>query len=72
MGWRFQKRKKLLPGVTLNLGKKSAGFTLRIGPFSFSINSKGQRSMTTRSGIPGLYHTSKLKKTDRSSGQSKT
>jgi uncharacterized protein (TIGR03382 family) len=25
MGWRFQKRKKLLPGVTLNLGKRGAG-----------------------------------------------
>jgi uncharacterized protein (TIGR03382 family) len=25
MGWRFQKRKKLLPGVTLNLGKRGVG-----------------------------------------------
>ena len=24
MGWRFQKRKKVLPGLTLNLGKRSA------------------------------------------------
>lgn len=30
MGWRFQKRKKLLPGVTLNLGKRGAG--LSVGP----------------------------------------
>jgi len=29
MGWRFQRRKKLLPGVTLNLGKRSAG--VRVG-----------------------------------------
>jgi hypothetical protein len=28
MGWRFQRRKKLLPGVTLNLGKRGAGFSL--------------------------------------------
>jgi uncharacterized protein (TIGR03382 family) len=25
MGWRFQKRKKLLPGVTLNVGKRGLG-----------------------------------------------
>jgi uncharacterized protein (TIGR03382 family) len=25
MGWRFQKRKKLLPGDTLNLGKRGVG-----------------------------------------------
>jgi len=25
MGWRFQRRKKLLPGITLNLGKRGAG-----------------------------------------------
>jgi len=30
VGWRFQKRKKLLPGVTLNLGKRGAG--LSVGP----------------------------------------
>ena len=30
MGWRFQRRKKLLPGVTLNVGKRGAGVS--IGP----------------------------------------
>jgi len=25
MGWRFQRRKNLLPGVTLNIGKRGAG-----------------------------------------------
>lgn len=25
MGWRFQKRRKLLPGVTLNVGKRRLG-----------------------------------------------
>jgi hypothetical protein len=29
MGWRFQRRKKLLPGVTLNLGKRGAGLSVR-------------------------------------------
>jgi hypothetical protein len=30
MGWRFQKRKKLLPGVTLNVGKRSG--SVSVGP----------------------------------------
>jgi hypothetical protein len=30
MGWRFQRRRKLLPGVTLNLGKRGAGVS--VGP----------------------------------------
>jgi hypothetical protein len=30
MGWRFQRRRRILPGVTLNLGKRGAG--LSAGP----------------------------------------
>jgi uncharacterized protein (TIGR03382 family) len=30
VGWQFRRRKKLLPGVTLNLGKRSAGMS--VGP----------------------------------------
>jgi hypothetical protein len=36
MGWRFQKRKKLLPGVTLNLGKR--GGSLSAGPRGAKMN----------------------------------
>ena len=35
MGLRFQKRKKLLPGVTLNIGKR--------GPSSLSFGRRGAR-----------------------------
>ncbi len=28
MGWQFRKRKKVLPGVTLNVGKRSAGVSV--------------------------------------------
>ena len=28
MGWRFQRRRKILPGVTLNVGKRSAGVSV--------------------------------------------
>jgi hypothetical protein len=27
VGWRFQRRKKILPGVTLNLGKRGGGLS---------------------------------------------
>lgn len=30
MGWRFQRRRKILPGVTLNVGKRSG--SVGVGP----------------------------------------
>ena len=27
MGWRFQRRKRILPGLTLNLGRRGAGLS---------------------------------------------
>ena len=36
MGWRFQKRKKLVPGLTLNLGKRGA--SLSAGPRGAKVN----------------------------------
>lgn len=36
MGWRFQRRKRLLPGVSLNLGKRGASFSA--GPRGAKVN----------------------------------
>lgn len=36
MGWRFQRRKRLLPGVGLNLGKRGA--SLSAGPRGAKVN----------------------------------
>ena len=36
MGWRFQRRKRLLPGVTLNVGKR--GGSLSVGPRGAKTN----------------------------------
>jgi hypothetical protein len=36
MGWRFQRRKKLLPGATLNVGKR--GGSLSVGPRGAKVN----------------------------------
>ena len=45
MGWRFQKRKKLLPGLTLNLGKRSASFSA--GPRGAKVNVGRRRLAAT-------------------------
>jgi len=42
MGWRFQRRKKLFPGVTLNLGKRGAGL---------SVGRRGARVSASRRGL---------------------
>ena len=42
MGGRFQRRKKLLPGVTLNVGKRGAGL---------SVGRRGARVSTSRRGL---------------------
>lgn len=40
MGWRFQKRKKLMPGVTLNVGKRSGG--LSFGPRGAKVSASNR------------------------------
>ncbi len=42
MGWRYQRRKQLLPGVRLNIGKR--------GPSSLSFGRRGARVSVGRSG----------------------
>jgi hypothetical protein len=36
MGWRFQRRRKLLPGLSLNLGKRGA--SVSAGPRGAKVN----------------------------------
>jgi hypothetical protein len=36
MGWRFQRRRKILPGVTLNVGKRGA--SVSAGPRGAKVN----------------------------------
>lgn len=50
MGFRFQKRIKILPGVTVNLGKR--GISTSIGVRGARIN-LGKRGVRTTLGIPG-------------------
>ena len=50
MGWRFQKRKKILPGVTLNLGKRGLG--VGVGPRGARV-SAGRRGLTATISLLG-------------------
>lgn len=48
---RFRRTFKILPGLKLNINKRSVGLTLGIRGAHFSVNTKGQK--TTSIGIPG-------------------
>lgn len=57
MTWRWRKRKKILPGVTVNATNKSIGLTIG-GKFArISVNSSGK--VTVGQSLPGtgLYRT---------------
>lgn len=51
MGLRFRRSIKILPGVKLNLGKKSAGVSVGTTGARYSVNSSGRKTPTI--GIPG-------------------
>jgi hypothetical protein len=51
MPWRFRKRKKLFPGVTLNLSDKGAGVTVGNRGGRVSVNSSGRT--TVGASVPG-------------------
>jgi hypothetical protein len=55
MGWRFQKRKKILPGVTLNLGKRSAGLSLGPRGAKMSASNRGVGASLTLLGTGLAY-----------------
>lgn len=57
MGWRFRKSKQLLPGVRLNINKKSFSLSFGRKGMRYTVNSNGKK--TVSAGIPGtgLYYT---------------
>jgi hypothetical protein len=50
MGWRFQRRKKIVPGVTVNLGKR--GGSVSVGPRGAKLNA-GARGLTATASLLG-------------------
>jgi len=57
---RFRRSIRVMPGVKINLNKKSVGLTVGRRSMHYTVNSKGQR--TTSVGLPGtglsVQHTS--------------
>ena len=51
MAWRFSKRVKVLPGVTLNIGKR--GVSASIGPPGAKVTLHSDGSRRTTVGLPG-------------------
>lgn len=51
MGFRFRKSVKIVPGVRLNIGKKSVGISAGVKGARVSVNSSGRK--TTTVGLPG-------------------
>jgi hypothetical protein len=50
MGWRFQRRKKLLPGVSVNVGK--GGASMSAGPRGARVTA-GRRGLTATLSLVG-------------------
>lgn len=50
MGWRFRKSFKVMPGVRLNVSRRSVSATLGGGPFSVNVSSRGTYANAS---IPG-------------------
>jgi uncharacterized protein (TIGR03382 family) len=55
VGWRFQRRRKLVPGVTLNVGKRGPGISLGPRGAKASIGPRGVGATLTLLGTGLSY-----------------
>lgn len=56
MGFRMRKSMKIAPGVRLNVSKRGVGASVGAGGVRYSAHSSGRRTVSARSGIPGVYY----------------
>lgn len=59
MGWRFQRRKKLLPGLTLNVGKRGRSLSLGRRGAKLNLGRRGATGTVTLLGT-GLSYMKRL------------
>lgn len=64
MGWRFRRSINILPGVRLNIGKKSMGVSIGGKGMRYSVNTKGQRRVTTSILGTGISYSTSLDNKD--------
>jgi tetratricopeptide (TPR) repeat protein len=58
MGFRMRKSIKLAPGVRLNVSKRGLGVSAGVGGARYSVHSSGRRTVSARTGIPGITYRS--------------
>jgi tetratricopeptide (TPR) repeat protein len=56
MGFRMRKSIKVAPGVRLNVSKTGVGASVGAGGVRYSAHSSGRRTVSARSGVPGVYY----------------
>jgi hypothetical protein len=66
MGWRFQRRKKMLPGMTLNVGKRGGSFSFGRRGAKLNLGRRGATGTVSLLGT-GLSYVKRLKVRQRSS-----
>ena len=59
MGWRFRRRKKIAPGVTLNLGKTGGSFSFGRRGASVNVGRRGTQATISVLGT-GLSYVKRL------------
>ena len=58
MGFRMRKSIRLAPGVRLNVSKRGVGVSAGAGGARYSVHSSGRRTISARTGIPGVTYQS--------------
>lgn len=57
MGFRMRRSIKVVPGVRLNVSKTGIGASFGAGgPMRYSVHSSGRRTVSARTGVPGVYY----------------
>jgi tetratricopeptide (TPR) repeat protein len=56
MGFRMRKSMKVAPGVRLSVSKRGVGASVGAGGARYSAHSSGRRTVSARSGVPGVYY----------------
>jgi tetratricopeptide (TPR) repeat protein len=55
-GFRMRKSIKVVPGVRLNFSNRGVGVSVGAGGIRYSVHSSGRRTVSARSGVPGVYY----------------
>lgn len=56
MGFRMRKSIRVAPGVRLNVSKRGVGASVGAGGVRYSAHSTGRRTVSARTGIPGVWY----------------